>query len=480
MKINREIIRGYDIRGIVDKDLSAEIIEKYGKAYGTFLIRNNKKTPVVVLGHDSRATSEEYSDAMARGIASTGLNVVDTGLNLVGTIYWAQYHFNTQGAVMITASHNPREYNGFKMAVDLSESMIKDGLLALTDTVDAEDFETSETPGEIKKEDIRKVYFDTIIKHFNISKKFKVVVDSSCTTAGVIAPDLLRQVGCDVVENNCELDSTFPLGVADPIEKEVVERLAKKVLEVGADIGFTYDPDGDRIGVVDEKGMIIWNDVLVALFATDILNYHPGEKIMYNTLCSKVVDETIKAHGGEPFMWRTGHGFLKKKNQEVKAPFIGELSGHFFFSADFYNHDDGLYATLRLLDYLSRTGKTLHEEVEALPKYISSPEIKIGIADAVKREVVAKISEELKKDRPDAEIIDDERAGDGVRLELADGMFIVRYSQNGPYMTVKFEHQTEEGYEELRLYIKNLLHKFEEIDWSRDNALNVNIESLDK
>ena len=195
---------------------------------------------------------------------------------------------------------------------------------------------------------------------------------------------------------------------------------------------------------------------------------------MYNTLCSKVVEDTIKANGGVPFMWRTGHSFLKKKNQEVRAAFIGELSGHLFFSADFYNHDDGVYSTFRLLSYLAKAGKSLSEVVNSLPKYISSPEIKVGCADDKKIALIKKISELLRKDFPEAEVIDDGRAGDGVRLNMSDSMFVVRYSQNGPYITIKFEAQTEEKYDELKKYLDKLLHGYPEVDWS----FGVNVDSL--
>lgn len=472
MKINPHILRGYDIRGVVDKDLNPEIVEHLGKAYGTYI--QNKGSKTVVVGHDSRLTSEEYSEALIKGIVSTGVDVIDIGLVLVGTVYWAQYHFKSMGAAMVTASHNPAEYNGFKFANDFSEAMVLEELLELKEIAEKEAYKIAETPGKIKQEDIRDVYFEDIIKRFKIKPGMKVVVDSSCSTAGAIVPDLLRRVKCEVIESNCELDGSFPLGVADPTELIVAERLRDKVLEVGADIGFSYDADGDRIGIVDEKGTIVWNDILVALFAIDILNYHPGEKIMYNTLCSKAVDETIIKYGGIPYMYRTGHGFLKKKNQEVKAPFIGELSGHFFFSADFYNHDDGCYATLRLLHYLSRTNQTLHEALSSLPEYISSPEIKVGCPDDQKVEFVAKVADVLRGDYPDAEVIDDERAGDGVRLDMNDSMFIVRYSQNGPYLTIKFEAKTQEKYDELKKYISELLHKYDEVDWS----FGVNVESL--
>jgi phosphomannomutase/phosphoglucomutase len=264
------------------------------------------------------------------------------------------------------------------------------------------------------------------------------------------------------------------MGTPDPTETLIAERLQKEVLEEKADIGFTYDADGDRIGIIDEKGGIIWNDVLVAIFASDVLHSHPGAKIMYNTLCSKVVEDTIKEKGGVPFMWRTGHSFLKKKNQEVGAAFIGELSGHFFFSADFYNHDDGVYSTFRLLHYLSITNQSLSETVAKLPKYISSAEIKVGCADEKKVGLIEKISQVLLEDFPGADVISDERAGDGVRLNMDDSMFVVRYSQNGPYITIKFEARTQEKYDELKKYLHDLLHNYKEIDWS----FGVNVESL--
>jgi len=197
---------------------------------------------------------------------------------------------------------------------------------------------------------------------------------------------------------------------------------------------------------------------------------------MFNTLCSKIVEDTIREKGGVPFMWRTGHSFLKKKNQEVKAAFIGELSGHFFFSADFYNHDDGFYSSMRLLNYLSRTKQSLFEAVARLPKYISSPEIKLECADDKKIPLIAKLSQILEKNFPEAEVISDERAGDGVRLNLPDSMLVVRYSQNGPYLTIKFEAKTKEKYEELKKYLNKLLHNYSEINWSHG----VNVEGLEK
>jgi len=474
MKINPYIFRGYDLRGVVDKDLNPEIVEHLGKAYGTYLRRRG--ITELVVARDSRATGPAYSEAIIKGLLWTGADVIDIGMNLVGTFYWSQYHLNRRGGVYVSASHNPPEYNGFKFANDFSETLVSDGMQELRRMVEQEDYEENKN-GNLAIRNIKNEYYEDILKRVPLAKKFKVVVDPSCSTAGVIAPELLRRAGCEVIEKNCNVDSSFPMGVADPTASEVAERLAREVKEAGADIGFSYDADGDRIGIVDEKGGIIWNDVLVALFALDVLGAHPGTTIMYNTLCSRTVKETILSAGGKPFMWRTGHSFLKKKNQEVGAAFIGELSGHFFFSKDFYNHDDGLYSTMRLLSYLGRTGKTLSEEVAALPYYISSPEIKVYCADDKKVEVTGRIAGILKKQYPSAEIVDDERAGDGVRLDLEDGMFVVRYSQNGPYLTVKFEAKTKERYEELRKYLSGLLHQFAEIDWTSD--INVNLEALE-
>jgi phosphomannomutase/phosphoglucomutase len=472
MQINPNIFRGYDLRGLVEKDLSSEFAEHLGRAYGTYMKRRN--IDKAIIGRDCRATSEEYGNALIRGLSWAGIDTIDIGMNLVGTFYWTQYFLNIKGGAFVTASHNPAEYNGFKFAIDFSETLVSDGIQELKRMVQEEDYTQGEKPGKIEKRDIREDYFSDLEKRLPLEKKFKIVIDPGNSTAGAIVPQFLRKMGCEVIESNCNIDPSFPLGTPDPTELAVAERLRKKVLEEKSDVGFSYDADGDRIGIVDNQGGIIWNDVLVAIFASAVLDKHPGAKIMYNTLCSKVVEDTIKEKGGIPFMWRTGHSFLKKKNQEIGAAFIGELSGHFFFSADFYNHDDGIYSTLRLLRYLSETGQSLSEIVAALPKYISSPEVKLECADDKKVKIIEKISEFLQRDFPAAEVINDERAGDGVRLNLDDSMLVVRYSQNGPYLTIKFEAQKQERYDELKNYLNKLLHGYEEIGWSHG----VNIESL--
>jgi phosphomannomutase/phosphoglucomutase len=376
----------------------------------------------------------------------------------------------------VSASHNPPEFNGFKLANDYSETLVSDGMVELLRIVTEEDYDLSDKLGDYEEQDIRPAYYDDLLSRVKLDRKLRVVVDPGCTTAGAIAPELLKRAGCDVVEYNTNVDSSFPLGIADPTESTVMERLRGEVLEAGADIGLTYDSDGDRIGIVDEKGGIIWNDVLVALFAKDVLRIHPGSTIMFNTLCSKVVPETITSYGGKPFMWRTGHSFLKKKNQEIGAAFIGELSGHFFFSKDFFNHDDGLYSSLRILSLVASSSKSLSEHVAELPLYVSSPEIKLYCDDNKKVALIDKLTPVLEKDYPHAEVINDQRAGDGLRLELPDSMFVLRYSQNGPYVTIKFEARTDEEYIMLKHYIADLLSEYPEVEW--DAPISTNVEAL--
>lgn len=474
MKVNPAIFRAYDLRGLVGKDLSAELAEHLGKAHGTYLKR--KGITKLVVGRDSRASGEEYLQSLIKGMVWTGADVVNIGMTLVGTFYWSQHFLKRQGGAYVSASHNPPEYNGFKLANDYSETLVSEGMKELLRMVQEEDYEQGKTLGSVKNVDVKDDYFNDILRRVPIRKKLRVLVDASNATAGALAPELLRRAGMEVIEKNCVVDPSFPLGVADPTSATIAARLSGEVLEAKADVGFNYDADGDRLGIVDNKGGIIWNDMLVALFAKDVLKVHKGATIMYNTLCSKAVNETILADGGTPFMWRTGHSFLKKKNQEVKAAFIGELSGHFFFSKDFYNHDDGLYATMRLLRYLAESGLSLHDAVGELPQYISSPEIKIYCADDNKVALMKKISPLFRADFPNAEVIDDERAGDGVRLDLPDAMAVIRYSQNGPYLTIKYEAKTAERYEELRKHLSELLHGFKDIDWNA--KINLNTESL--
>lgn len=468
--INPEIFRGYDIRGVVDKDLSEDIYYTLGKAYATFLYE--RRINIAVVGRDVRLSSEIYQNAFMQGLIESGINVIDIGLTLSQIMYFAQYHYLSKGAAMVTASHNPKDYNGLKMAAGFSDTLLTDEVQQIRKITESGEFKSFEVKGSIKTEDVFPYYVDDLFNKVPTSVNYKIVIDTLNATAGKFLPSILRRAGCEVIEKNTSLDGSFPLGTPDPTEKEVMERIAGYVKEEKADIGLAYDSDGDRIGIIDAEGNPIWNDVLVAIFAKDILEYMPGAPIVFNTLCSKATSDVIQKYGGKPVMWLTGHSFIKAKVKESRAPFGGELSGHMFFMDSFYGHDDTGFATLRLLNYMKRRGKTLKELADELPKYVSSPEIKLGLADNLKFKLInEKISLDIKSLFPDASYIDI----DGFRADTKDEMVIIRASQNGPYVTVKFEGKTQEQYDSLKLKIRDLLKKYPEIDWS----VGVNIHAFD-
>ncbi len=466
--INPHIYRGYDLRGVVGKDLDEDVYYTLGRAYATFLSQRRIKTSTV--GRDNRTSSTKMSKAFIQGLNDGGINTIDIGSVLTQIVYYSSYEFKCKGSAMITASHNPKQYNGLKLGVGYSDTMISEEIQQLKKI--AADQKFSEGKGENQTADILESYTKDILKHFSLKKKWKVVVEGCNTNSGVIYPNILRQAGCEVIEQNCESDGNFPMGVPDPTEVEVLERLAKGVKTHKADIGFAYDADGDRMAVVDEKGQVLWMDTIVALFSKDVLEYIPNAPIIYNTLCSKQVTDAINEMGGQPIIWKTGHSFIKAKVKQSRSPFGGELSGHIFFMDNFYGHDDGAYACLRLLQYLERKQATLSKEVAKLNFYVSSPEIKFGLSDDIKFEFIdTKITQEFKKQWPDADYIDI----DGIRMDTKDTMAIIRASQNGPYMTVKFEGKTQKQYDQMKKTLKNMMKKYDEIDWNTG----VNTHELD-
>jgi len=455
------IFRGYDIRGKVPSELNEKGAYIIGRAYGTFLSQRRINEAVMV--GDNRLTTSKLKKAISDGLIDSGINVIDIGLGMVYFMYFAQYYYQSKGGVSVSASHNPKEYNGFKLAVGFSDTMITEEIEALKKIAKSGEFVKPKKKGEYRTEDIFSRYKKDLFKRMPEPLDFKVVVDSDNSTPGKFMPDILREIGCEVIEQNTQLDGRFPLGTPDPTERDYMVRLAKGVKKNEADLGFCYDPDGDRMGVVDEDGAIIWNDTLVAIFASDLLDFMPGAKVVFNNLCSKQVNDIIRKRGGEPVMWLTGHSFIKAKLKEERALFGGELSGHFFFMDNFYGHDDCAFATLRLLNYLKRKGKSLKQVVSSLPKYVSSPEIKLGLPDDIKFEFVKNvIGKELKDLYPNAEF----NEIDGVRMDTVDKMAVVRASQNGPYITIKYEGKTKGQYDELKMRLRKILKSHKEVDWS--------------
>ncbi len=454
------IFRGYDLRGLVGSELNEETVALLGKGYATWLLQ--RKVYDCVVGYDCRTSSPQFRDILVRELNNAGITIFDIGMTLTQISYFASYFFRTRGLIMVTASHNPKEYNGFKFGTGYSETMLTEDIKAFRDLVNSGKFVTRAPVGKHIQQDIFPDYLSDLKRRIDPIKKFKVVVDSCAATTGVFLPKILREFGCEVIEQNTTPDGNFPMGTPDPTEREVQERLAKGVIAAKADLGFSYDADGDRLGVVDGAGNLIWNDTLVSLYAKDVLSSLPGSKIVYNTLCSKQVDDVIKAAGGIPLMWMTGHSFIKAKVREANAPFGGELSGHFYFVDNFYGHDDGAIASLRLLAFLTKTNQSLEQAISQLPKYVSSPEIKVACPDAIKFQLVSeKIGGEIKKLYPTASYVEI----DGVRMDTADEMLIVRASQNGPYLTIKFEGKTQSAYDKLKTQANEILHKFSEIDF---------------
>jgi phosphomannomutase / phosphoglucomutase len=456
------VFRGYDLRGLVGSELNEENVLLLAKGYATWLLQ--RRIFSCVVGYDCRLSSPKFHDVMVKGLTESGITVYDIGMTLTQISYFAQYYFKTRGLVMITASHNPKEYNGFKFGMGYSETMLTEQIIELRDIIKKNEFKSISPQGKHIVKDIKQEYIDDLFRHVLPISEFKVVVDSCASTTGIFLPEILRRAGCKVIEQNTTPDGNFPVGVADPTEREVQERLSKRVVAEKADLGFSYDCDGDRIGIVDEDGTLIWNDTLVSLFSKDILEFLPNSQIVYNVLCSKQVDEVIRQAGGKPLMWKTGHSFIKSKAKEEHASFGGELSGHFFFFDNFYGHDDGAMASLRILAYLSRKNQSLKQAIAQLPQYISSPEIKLGCPDNIKFDIVSgKLSAEIKKLYPNASYIEI----DGIRMDTAKEMLVVRASQNGPYLTVKFEAKNQDDYNILKNQLSSILHNNSNIDFSK-------------
>ncbi|MBT3249205.1 MAG: phosphomannomutase/phosphoglucomutase [Candidatus Pacebacteria bacterium] len=465
--INPHIFRGYDIRGVMDKDLNEDVYYTLGRAYATFL--QQRRIQEAVVGHDNRNNCVEYSKAYMAGLNDGGIDTIFIGYSLSQIVYFSSYAFLTKGSTMITASHNPADYNGLKIGVGYSDTMITEEIQQIRKLVEVGKFYEAEKKGSSRDYDLFPEYKKDLLKYFKLQRKWKVVVEACNTVSGMFYPDIFRSAGCEVIEQNTELDGNFPLGAPDPTEAEVLERLSKRVKKEDADIGFAYDTDGDRMAVVDENGKVLWMDTIVAIFAKDVLDFIPGAPIVYNTLCSKQVDDAIKEAGGKPVMWMTGHSFIKAKVKEARSPFGGELSGHIFFMDNFFGHDDGAYASLRLLSYLERKNQELSAAVSELAVYVSSPEIKFGLADDIKFKFIETvIQDEFKKRWPNGEYI----TIDGVRMDLDDRMAIIRASQNGPYITVKFEGKTQEIYDELKIILREILKSHEEVKW--DEGVNIN------
>lgn len=449
------VFREYDIRGIADEDLVDENIVSLGKGIGTFLSRQGAKS--LVIGRDIRLSSERLRNALIEGLLSTGVNVIDVGVCLTPVQYFGIIHLDADGGVMITGSHNPIEYNGFKISKRDVAPVYGEEIQEIRKLIEGEDFETGS--GELVKKDVISDYVDMIKSKLNFGRKLKLVIDAGNGTAGILAPQLWRDLGCDVVELYCEPDGTFPNHLPDPTVPKYVVDLQKKVLEVGADVGIGYDGDTDRVGVIDEKGRMIFADKLIAILIREVLQKHPGGKIVFDVKCSQALPEEIIKFGGEPVMYKTGHSLLKAKMKELQSPLAGEMSGHIFYSDDFFGFDDAVYVSGRLLRIMSNTDKTLAELVDEIPSFESTPEIRIEATDEDKFKIVAELSEHFKRAYETIDI-------DGARVLFGDGWGLVRASNTQPVLVLRFEARSKERLAEIIEIFKSKLREYPSVKFS--------------
>ncbi len=451
MRVNPLMFREYDIRGRVDDDLTVEVAEAIGRAYGTMVRRQGGQK--VVCGRDGRLSGPKLQQALIRGILATGVDVVNIGVTPTPVMYFSLFHLpDLDGGIQVTGSHNPPEFNGFKICVG-KETIYGPKIQELRTLIEKEDFESGS--GQETSYDILPDYKKFLSENIKISRPLKVVLDCGNGVTALTAPEAFARQGAEVTSLYCEVDGTFPNHFPDPVVEENLRDLRQKVREVGADFGVGYDGDGDRIGVVDDQGNILWGDQLLIIFARDILKKHPGAVIIGEVKCSQVMYDEIARLGGKPIMWKTGHSLIKKKMKEEKALLAGEMSGHIFFADRYFGFDDAVYASLRLAEIVARENVPLSEMLKDLPRMVSTPEIRVPCPDEKKFEIVAKLTEKLKKEG--FKVIDI----DGARVIFEDGWGLVRASNTQPVLVLRFEARDEKRLAEIRQLIEEKLKEVE-------------------
>ena len=442
-----DIFREYDIRGIAGSQMTEEDVTNIGRGIGTFLAGHNCLE--LTVGRDCRNTSERYAKLLIDGLMSTGCHVTDIGVCPTPVQYFSIRHLDKQGGVMVTASHNPPEYNGFKICKNL-DSVHGDQIQEIRGIIDQQKFAAGR--GSFAKADVIGAYKQYLLENITIQSPLKIGVDAGNGTAGVIAVPVLEALGCTVHDIYCDMDGNFPNHEADPTVARNMTDLIALVRDQKLDLGAGYDGDGDRIGVVDENGNLVYGDQLMIIFAREILSRKPGATFISEVKCSKTMYDDITAHGGNAIMWKTGHSLIKKKMKEENAALAGEMSGHMFFADRYFGYDDAIYATCRLLEILSATGKTISELLADVPKTYNTPEIRVDCPDSVK----FSIADRLKKMfQHQYDVIDI----DGVRIVFEDGWGLVRASNTQPALVLRFEALSENRLSEIRKLVEDALAK---------------------
>jgi phosphomannomutase/phosphoglucomutase len=445
--MNPNIFREYDIRGLVGKDLTKEVAKNIGQAVGTYLKKYGNK---IVVGKDNRKSSPLLANALIEGLLSTGCDVIDIGTLPTPVLYFSIDLYSQTGGVMLTGSHNPPEYNGFKICKGLS-SIYGDEIQKLKQIIEAKKFEGGK--GNLIKKNPKDDYLDFIVKKINIISDLKVVIDAGNGTSGFVVPSLMKKLNLNPSYLYIEPDGNFPNHLPDPTIPKNMEDLINKVKELNADIGIGYDGDADRIGAIDDKGRIVWGDKLLCLYAKDILSRYPNSKIIMDVKCSQATIEYIEKYGGKPIMWKTGHSLIKEKMKEEGALLAGEMSGHMFFKDNYLGFDDALFASLRLLEILSKNKTKFSQLVDEIPHYYSTPEIRIDCPEQEKFKVVDELKAYFKKKYKTIDI-------DGVRILFENGWGLIRASNTQPMLVLRFEAKSEKELDKIKNEIKNKLEEY--------------------
>jgi phosphomannomutase/phosphoglucomutase len=446
--VDPKVFREYDIRGLVDKEIFDQDVVRLGKAFGTYMARQHKGR--IAVGRDCRLSSDRYRDLLIEGLLSTGMDVVDVGVCPTPVFYFALRHLDREGGIMITASHNPPEYNGFKVCNGY-DTISGPEIQKLRGIMDAGDFVTG--TGRVEGFEIIEPYMQVVLDNIKIGRKLRVGLDAGNAVGGPVALPLLQKLGCEVYPLYCEMDGTYPNHEPDPTVMENLKDLKELVIREQLDVGIAYDGDCDRLGVVDHRGEAVYGDKLMIIFAREILSRKPGAVFISEVKCSRLLYEDIEKRGGKAIMWRTGHSLMKAKMKEVNADLAGEMSGHMFFKDRYFGFDDGIYASCRLLEILADTGSKIPELLHDVPLTYTTPEIRVDCPDETKFEVVDRARRHFQENG--YQVID----VDGARIVFPDGWGLVRASNTQPVLVLRYEADTPERLEEIRLLVEGAIEK---------------------
>ncbi len=442
--MNPHIFRKYDIRGVVSTDLTPEVVTEIGRALGTRAVRAGHKNFAV--GRDCRTHSPTLRDALVKGLTSCGLEVLDVGMVPTPLLYFAVFFWDLGGGVQITGSHNPPEFNGLKMMLG-KDTLHSEDILDLKRLIETQDYALADTAGPCHERDVTTPYLDYVQENINLGpRRFKVVVDAGNGVGGIVAVPLLERLGMEIIPRFIEPDGTFPNHHPDPAEEKNVADLIAQVHEHSADLGVAYDGDGDRLGVVNDKGEIIWGDKLMILLSRALLAQEPGATIVGEVKCSQTLYDDIEAHGGNAIMWKVGHSLIKSKMKETGALLAGEMSGHIFFKHRYFGFDDAIYTTARLLELLSQETKPLSQLLTDVPVTFATAEIRQELPDAIKFDVVAHIAASLRAEHKVVDI-------DGVRVLFEDGWGLIRASNTQPALVLRAEALTQARCDEIEIFL---------------------------